>query len=147
MEHTIETIYRLENPERNIIKFVTGSQLRYEDVVKEVFGVACIADLNMMIQYNKSFQTSVVNRFGVTNEKKISLDKLIRIASRADMLDLKQHLINQQKVNHPLDQDDTIQSEDFPLIGCPFDSIIQLQEGIYQWNDNSYSYNAIINGA
>lgn len=36
LENTIEKIYRLENPEENIIKLVTGTQLRYGDVIKEV---------------------------------------------------------------------------------------------------------------
>jgi len=141
MENSIETVYFLENPEKNIIKFATGTQLRYEDVIKEVFGVACINDLHMMIQYNKSFQTSICNSYGIS-EKKITLDKIIRVASKADMLRLKKQLIEQHKNN----MNDLKLEEEFPL-QRPFDSIIKLQEGIYQWDDTNFSYNAVTNGA
>ncbi|ULT54734.1 hypothetical protein L1999_16430 [Neobacillus drentensis] len=144
MENTIETVYRLENPEKNIIKFATGTQLRYEDVIKEVFGVACINDLHMMIQYNKSFQTSICNSYGIS-EKKITLDKIIRIASKADMLTFKQHLI-ENKQNYQQDQE-TDPVENTTHVNRPFDTIIKLQEGIYQWDDSNYSYSAVTNGA
>src|SRR3954462_13396063 len=101
MENSIETVYLLENPEKNIIKFATGAPLRYEDVIKEVFGVACINDLNMMIQYNKSFQTSICNSHGIS-EKKITLDKILRVASKLDMLHLKKELMFQK--NNELDE-------------------------------------------
>lgn len=145
LENTIETIYRLENPEENIIKFVTGTQLRYEDVIKEVFGVASVNDLHMMIQYNKNFQTSICNSYGIS-EKKITLDKIIRIASKADILFLKQQLINEKKSN-PQKDDQNNPGEEDHHINRPFDTIIQLQEGIYQWDDNNFSYNAITIGA
>jgi hypothetical protein len=145
MENTIETVYRLENPEKNIIKFATGTQLRYEDVIKDVFGVACINDLHMMIQYNKSFQTSICNSYGIS-EKKITLDKIIRIASRADMLTLKQHLIY-EKTQNDLQEEDAHPVENTNQVNRPFDTIIKLQEGIYQWDDSNYSYNAVTNGA
>jgi len=141
MENSIETVYFLENPEKNIIKFATGTQLRYEDVIKEVFGVACINDLHMMIQYNKSFQTSICKSYGIS-EKKITLDKIIRIASKTDMVRLKKHLIDQQKNN----MEDLQPEEEFAL-QRPFDSIIKLQEGLYQWDDANFSYNAVTNGA
>lgn len=146
MENTIETIYRLENPEKNIIKFATGSQLRYEDIIKEVFGVASVTDLHMMIQYNKSFQTSICKSYGLKNENKIPLNKIIRIASKSDMLDLKQQLINERKQSPENNQEDTLDEND-NSINRPFDTIIQLQEGIYQWDDSNLSYNAVTNGA
>ncbi|MEH7546216.1 MULTISPECIES: hypothetical protein [Bacillaceae] len=145
MENTIETVYRLENPEKNIIKFATGTQLRYEDVIKDVFGVACINDLHMMLQYNKSFQTSICNSYGIS-EKKITLDKIIRIASKSDMLTLKQHLIYEKSHNEVLDED-AHPAENTNHVNRPFDTIIKLQEGIYQWDDSNYSYNAVTNGA
>jgi len=141
MGNSIETVYLLENPEKNISKLATGTQLRYEDVIKEVFGVACINDLHMMLQYNKSFQTSICKSYGIS-EKKITLDKIIRIASKSDMLRLKDNLIEKHKNN----LDDSY-SDDNSSIQCPFDSIIKLQEGIYQWDDADFSYNAVGNGA
>ncbi|QCJ42829.1 hypothetical protein FAY30_13425 [Bacillus sp. S3] len=141
MENSIETVYFLENPEKNIIKFATGTQLRYEDVIKEVFGVACINDLHMMLQYNKSFQTSICKSYGIS-EKKITLDKIIRVASKADMLRLKKQMIEAQKNNM-----NEIHHEEEYSIQCPFDSIIKLQEGLYQWDDANFSYSAVTNGA
>lgn len=141
MENTIETVYCLENPEKNIIKFATGTQLRYEDIIKEVFGVACINDLHMMLQYNKSFQTSICNTFGIS-EKKITLDKIIRVASKTDMLRLRNQLIEEQK-NSP----DDMEIEADTSLQRPFDSIIKLQEGLYQWDDANFSYSAVTNGA
>lgn len=141
MEDFIETVYCLENPEKKIIKFATGTQLRYEDVIKEVFGVACINDVHMMLQYNKSFQTSICNSHGIS-EKKITLDKIIRVASKLDMLRLKKQLIDQKKNS----VDETAQDNDFPITR-PFDATIKLQEGIFQWDDTDFSYNAVKPGA
>ena len=141
MDNFIETVFFLENPEKNIIKFATGTQLRYEDVIKEVFGVACINDLNMMIQYNKSFQTSICNSHGIS-EKKITLDKILRVASKLDMLHLKKELMFQK--NNELD--DTPVDGDLS-ISCPLDSTIKLKEGIFQWDDSNFSYNAVKTGA
>jgi hypothetical protein len=141
MEDFIETVYFLENPEKNIIKFATGTQLRYEDVIKEVFGVACINDLHMMLQYNKSFQTSICNSHGIS-EKKLTLDKILRVASKLDMLRLKKQLMDQN--NNSLDE---ITQDDVLPIPCPFDATIKLQEGIFQWDDNNFSYNAVKPGA
>jgi hypothetical protein len=141
MDNSIETVYFLENPEKNIIKFATGTQLRYEDVIKEVFGVACINDLHMMIQYNKGFQISVCNSHGIS-EQKITLDRILRVASKMDMLRFKSELMDQNRnvMNDvPLD--------DVPPIQCPFDSIIKLKEGIFRWDDNNFSYNAVKPGA
>jgi hypothetical protein len=137
MDNSIETVYFLENPEKNITKFATGTQLRYEDVIKEVFGVACINDLNMMIQYNKTFQTSICNSHGIS-EQKITLDKILRVASKMDMLRLKNQLMD-QKSNSLDDEDLAIQR--------PFDSLIKLQEGIFRWDDSNFSYNAVKPGA
>ncbi|WP_040208881.1 hypothetical protein [Neobacillus jeddahensis] len=141
MENAIETVYFLENPEKNIIKFATGTQLRYEDVIKEVFGVACINDLHMMIQYNKSFQTSICNCYGIS-EKKITLDKIIRVASKTDLLRLKKHLLEQQR-----EQVENVQLVEDQHIQRPFDAVIKLQEGLYQWDDANFSYSAVPNGA
>ncbi|PLS08551.1 hypothetical protein [Neobacillus cucumis] len=146
MENTIETIYRLENPEKNIIKFATGSQLRYEDIIKEVFGVASVTDLHMMIQYNKNFQTSICKSYGIKNENKIPLNKIIRIASKSDLLDLKQQLVNERKQNPENNQEVKLDEKD-NNVNRPFDTIIQLQEGIYQWDESNFSYNAVTNGA
>lgn len=140
MENFIETVYFLENPEKNIFKFATGTQLRYEDVIKEVFGVACINDLHMMIQYNKSFQTSICNSHGIS-EKKITLDKILRVASKLDMLRLKKQLIEENS-----NLDETPQDGE-STISCPFDATIKLQEGIFQWDDSNFSYNAVKPGA
>ena len=138
MENFIETVYFLENPERNITKFATGTQLRYEDVIKEVFGVACINDLHMMLQYNKSFQTSICNSHGIS-EKKLTLDKILRVASKLDMLRLKKQLEDETNNN----MDELPQNVELPIT-CPFDATIKLQEGIFQWDDSNFSYNAVI---
>ncbi|MBV7505494.1 hypothetical protein KW850_09525 [Bacillus sp. sid0103] len=141
MEDFIETVYFLENPEKNIIKFATGTQLRYEDVIKEVFGVASINDLHMMLQYNKSFQTSICNSHGIS-EKKLTLDKIIRVASKLDMLHLKKQLIDQNYSSI----DEIPQDGNLPITR-PFDVTIKLQEGIFQWDDSNFSYNAVKPGA
>ncbi|WHY88876.1 hypothetical protein QNH39_14005 [Neobacillus novalis] len=140
MEHSIETVYFLENPEKNIVKFATGTQLRYEDIIKEVFGVASINDLQMMIQYNKSFQNSICNSHGIS-EKKITLDKIIRIASKVDMLLLKKQLMDQERLSMGEYLNETTP------ITCPFDHMIKLQEGIFQWDDHDFSYNSVNSGA
>ncbi|WP_312469490.1 hypothetical protein [Neobacillus sp.] len=141
MTNSIETVYFLENPEKNIVKFATGTQLRYEDIIKEVFGVASINDLQMMIQYNKGFQNSICKSHGIS-EKKITLDKIIRVASKMDMIRLKKDLIDNKRNNI----DDLPIEANIPIT-CPFDSIIKLQEGIFQWDDNNFSYNSVNSGA
>lgn len=88
LELNVETIYYLENPEAGIIKFATGSQLKYGDIVKEVFGVADINDLLMMIEYNKSFQDSVCKAKGI-REDEITLEMIFRVASNQDLVQLK----------------------------------------------------------
>ena len=94
MELKIDTIYYLENPEEGISKFATGSQLRYGDIVKEVFGVADINDLLMMIQYNKSFQECICKAHGIT-EDQINLDLIFRVASNQDLQQLNNNALDQ----------------------------------------------------
>ena len=96
LEYEVETIYYLENPETDQVTFATGSQLRYEDIVKNVFGVASIHDLPMMIQYNKSFQSSICKSHGVT-ENEVKLEMVLRIASKMDLLQLKKQYLDDQK--------------------------------------------------
>ncbi|MDQ0229907.1 hypothetical protein [Metabacillus malikii] len=77
------TLYYLENPEEGIFRFATGTQLKYEDIVKEVFGVADLNDLKMMIAYNKSFQVSVCKANNIT-EDEITLNMIFRVATTED---------------------------------------------------------------
>jgi hypothetical protein len=122
----IETIYYLENPEDGIKKWVTESQLKYENIIKDVFGVALVSDLPIMIQYNKKFQDSICDANHVTT-KQISLDMIFRIASKNDILEFKKEYLT--------DQDS--QAE---IIHPPFDPVIKLNEGIFKWNQNNSSY-------
>ena len=136
LEYEVETIYYLENPETDQVTFATGSQLRYEDIVKNVFGVASIHDLPMMIQYNKGFQSSICKSHGVT-ENEVKLEMVLRIASKMDLLQLKKQYLDDQK------NDQSAPLEEDRLMSCPFDSTIRLQEGIFQWNDDNSSYNMV----
>jgi hypothetical protein len=124
MKNQIDTIYILENPERNIIKFASGYQLKYDDIIKDVFGVACLNDLQMMIQFNKPFQDSVCNSKKISLND-ISLKQVIRIASRNELLQFREQLMEQLG--------------DLP-IPRPFDTTIQLQEGIFHWDETNSSY-------
>ncbi|MFP7298213.1 hypothetical protein [Neobacillus niacini] len=124
MKKQIDTIYILENPEKNIIKFATGYQLKYDDIIKDVFGVACLNDLQMMIQFNKPFQDSICNSKSI-NLNELSLKQVIRIASRNELLQLREQLM-EQLGNLPIPR--------------PFDSTIQLQEGIFHWDENNSLY-------
>ncbi len=133
MSYDIETIYYLANPETDQFAFATGSQLRYEDIIKEIFGVASIHDLPMMIQYNKSFQTSICKYFGVL-ENEINLEMIVRVATKMDLLQLKKQSEEQRQ---QMDEDGEHN------ISCPFDSVIRLQEGIFQWDDEHSSYNLV----
>ncbi len=136
LEYEVETIYYLENPETDQVTFATGSQLRYEDIVKNVFGVASIHDLPMMIQYNKSFQSSICKSHGVM-ENEVKLEMVLRVASKMDLLQLKkQYLDNQQN-------DQSALIDENSLCPCPFDSMIRLQEGIFKWNDENSSYHMV----
>jgi hypothetical protein len=124
MKNQIDTIYILENPEKNIMKFATGYQLKYDDTIKDVFGVACLNDLQMMIQFNKPFQDSICTSKNITLNK-ISLNTVIRIASKAELLQLRTELMEQ--------------AGDLPITR-PFDTVIQLQEGIFRWDELNSSY-------
>lgn len=124
MKNQIDTIYILENPEKNIIKFATGYQLKYDDIIKDVFGVACLNDLEMMIQFNKPFQDSICARKNITLNK-IRLNAVIRIASKNELLQLRTELIEQEGT--------------LP-IPCPFDTTIMLQEGEFHWDEQNSSY-------
>lgn len=140
MQNSIETIYILENPEKNMVKFATGYQLRYNDIIKEVFGVACVNDLSMMLHFNRTFQESICNKYGISDNK-ISLHQIIRIASKSELLQLKTELID----NCNLIQD--LSAEEKNSIARPFDSVIKLQEGIFRWDDLDGSYNLVKAGA
>jgi len=80
----LETLYFLNNPERNITTIATETQLRYGDIIKDVFGVACENDLQMMIKFNKKFRDSICHEYKVT-ESEISLDMIFRIATKEDI--------------------------------------------------------------
>lgn len=129
LEYEIETVYYLENPETEKITFATGSQLRYEDIIKDVFGVASIHDLPMMIQYNKGFQTSLCKSLGI-KENEITLEMILRVASKADMRSFREHYLED-----PANEDKA----------CPFESVIRLQEGVFQWDEEECSYNLVTN--
>ncbi|NMD69838.1 hypothetical protein HHO41_06020 [Bacillus sp. DNRA2] len=135
MASEIETIYYLENPERKIIKFATGYQLRYDDIIKDVFGVACLKDLPMMIKYNRSFQESLCQSKGV-KESQISMEMVVHVASKHELLQLRNQLLLAQNQNGASCEES---------ITCPFDSIIRLKEGIFKWDTNNSTYN-LING-
>lgn len=136
LNQTIETVYLLENPQRDIVKLATGTQLKYDDIIKEVFGVACLNDLQMMIQYNKSFQECICDRYSIS-ENKITLDRIIRVASSMDLLKYK----NQLLANNTNETESSLETDS--SISCPFDSIINLQEGIFSWDEGNSSYNSI----
>lgn len=127
MDNTIQSVYILENPEKKTIKFATNYQLRYGNIIKEVFGVACIEDLQMMIQFNRSFQESIC-KMNEINVKNITLDIIIRVATKEELLRLKAQMIEK---NAQGSQDS---------ISPPFDSVIKLKDGIFQWDDKSSSY-------
>lgn len=129
MDYEIETIYYLENPETEKVTFATGSQLRYEDVIKEVFGVASIHDLPMMMQYNKGFQTSLCKSHGV-KEDEISLEMILRVASKMDLRKYREQYFN----------DGANEAKK-----CPFETVIRLQEGVFKWNEEDCTYNLVTN--
>ncbi|WP_338469397.1 hypothetical protein R4Z10_11225 [Niallia sp. XMNu-256] len=135
MKYEIETIYFLENPETSKTAFATGSQLQYEDTIKDVFGVACLHDLSMMIQYNKGFQTSICESYGVT-ENEVKLDLVLRVATKTDLLKLRSQLLETNN-----DQSASLNVKD--SVPRPFDTMIRLQEGIFKWDDHASSYQMI----
>jgi hypothetical protein len=127
MENDIATIYILENPEKSIIKFATGYQLRFENVIKDVFGVVTVNDLQMMLQFNKGFQESICKKNGIALNK-ISMDRIIRVANKMELVQLRKQTIEK------------LGREIYLTIPCPFDSIIKLQEGIFKWDELNSSY-------
>lgn len=132
MKSNIESVYILENPEKSITQFATGYQLRYEDIIKEVFGVACIQDVQMMIQFNKGFQTSILKRDHI-NEQNLSIDRIIRVATKTELLQLRKQLLEKQ--------------ENESNIPCPFAAMIILQDGIFKWDASNSSYISVKLGA
>ncbi|QQZ08693.1 hypothetical protein [Heyndrickxia vini] len=81
-----ETMYYLNNPERHIIMLASETQLKYEGIIKEIFGVACESDLQMMIKFNKGFKESICHEFGV-DENKITLSMVFRQATNEDLVE------------------------------------------------------------
>lgn len=132
LQNNIETIYILENPEKNIIQFATGYQLRYDEIIKEVFGVACMNDVQMMLKFNRSFQESICKRDHI-HENKLSIERIVRVATKNELLQLRKQLIEKQGFE-----------ESTP---CPFHSIIKLKDGIFEWDESKSSYIAIQPGA
>lgn len=133
MTNEIETVYFLENPEKRLIKFATGYQLKYDDIIKDVFGVACLKDLPMMIKYNKSFQDSICASHGV-NESEITMEMVVHVATKTELYQLRKQMIAE------MDHSDSTQP---PNISCPFDTVIRLKEGIFSWDHQSSSYNLV----
>jgi hypothetical protein len=122
----IETIYYLENPEDGVKRWVTESQIKYENIIKDVFGVALVSDLPIMIQYNKKFQESICDANQVTTSQ-ISLNMIFRIASKNDLLEFKKEYL----------ADKVSEAE---IVPPPFDSVIKLNEGIFEWSKMNSSY-------
>jgi hypothetical protein len=77
-----------------------------------------------MIQFNKPFQDSICNSKSI-NVNELSLKQVIRIASRNELLQLRDRLMEQLG--------------DLP-IPRPFDTTIQLQEGIFHWDETNSLY-------
>lgn len=128
LQNNIETIYILENPEKDIIQFATGYQLRYDEVIKEVFGVACLDDVQMMLKFNRNFQESICKRDHI-QENKLSIDRIVRVATKNELLHLRKQLLEKQG--------------DEGSIPCPFQSIIKLKDGIFEWDESNSAYIAI----
>ena len=51
----------------------------------------------MMIQYNKGFQSSICKSHGVM-ENEITLEMILRVASKIDLLHLKKQYMNNNKM-------------------------------------------------
>lgn len=133
MGKSIQTIYILENPESKKTKFATDYQLQYGDIIKEVFGVACLNDIHMMIQYNKCFQDSICKRYGI-NANTISINTIVRVASKEELNQLKEELKENFRLEMKLSHENPVS------IPRPFDSLIKLRDGIFSWNEESSSY-------
>jgi hypothetical protein len=133
IKQAIETIYYLENPQHHVVKYASITQLKYESIVKDVFGVVCVNDIKKMLRYNKGFRQSVCEARGI-EEDEITLDMIFRVASKDDLILLKNSLINKNL------HDESIPDDQVTIISCPFNLIIQLQDGIYQWDEEKCSY-------
>ncbi|MGG3542514.1 hypothetical protein ABES09_17000 [Priestia megaterium] len=105
--HPVETIYYLENPQRDISTYASTTQLTVESVVKDVFGVACVADIKIMLQYNKEFRKSISQLHNAMDDD-LTLEMVFRIASKEDLLRFKKSLLESS-----LDDAET-------SIDCPF---------------------------
>lgn len=133
MTNEIETVYYLENPETKLIKFATGYQLKYDDIIKDVFGVASLKDLPMMIKYNKNFQDSICATHGI-KENEITIEMVVHVASKTELNLLRVQMLKENKDN---------EINELPNIPCPFDSTIRLKEGIFSWDQQSSTYNKV----
>lgn len=125
--HPVETIYYLENPQRNISTYASTTQLTVESVVKDVFGVACVADIKIMLQYNKEFRKSISQLHNAMDDD-LTLEMVFRVASKEDLLRFKKSLLESS-----LNDAET-------SIDCPFSATIQLQDGRYTWNESTSVY-------
>ena len=127
----IEKIYYLENPEVGIKQFATETQIRFESIIKDVFGVAFIGDLPMMIHYNKKFQECVSKANNIP-ENEITLDLVFRLATKNDLIPLRAFYLQQKEIEESQKGEHTVTP--------PFDHVIQLHEGIFEWCDKDDSY-------
>jgi hypothetical protein len=91
-----ETIYFLENPEDGITKLATGTQIKYGNTIKDVFGLADINDLLMMLKHNKKFQECICKAHEI-NEQDITLDLIFRVASKSDLSHVKDQEVDKEK--------------------------------------------------
>jgi hypothetical protein len=91
-----ETIYYLENPEDGITKLATGTQIKYGNTIKDVFGLADINDLLMMLKHNKKFQECICEAHGI-NEQDITLNLIFRVASKSDLSHVKDQEAEKEK--------------------------------------------------
>lgn len=91
-------MYYIKNPERNISKIATESQLRYEGIIKDVFGVACKSDIQMMIKFNKGFRESICNEYGI-EENEITLSLIFRIATKQDLIEYESQYVHKEDSN------------------------------------------------
>lgn len=136
MNNSIETIFVLENPAENIVKFATEYEIRYNDIIKQVFGVSNFNDLTMMIQFNKGFQECICERYGISKNK-ISINQIIHVASKKDLLYLKKQIMENKSM-----QSNQFSSADKD-IPRPFSMVIKLKEGIFKWDEADCSYNQV----
>src|SRR6478735_3803717 len=94
---------------------------------KEVLGVACVADIKIMLQYNKEFRKSISQLHNAMDDD-LTLEMVFRVASKEDLLRFKKSLLESS-----LDDAET-------SIDCPFSATIQLQDGRYTWNESTSVY-------